>query len=140
MELLVVIGTIVVLIGLLLPAVQKVREAASRARCGNNLKQLGLAFHQYHDASGRFPAAHAGASAAFPTVYTSLLPYVEHGQQNPSAPVPVPLFLCPSHRGPEVGPRADYGAARHPDHHTGVPLDWWSILDGRTSFEAPEVV
>ena len=77
-ELLVVIAIIGVLIALLLPAVQAAREAARRITCTNNIRQIGLATHNFHDANNRFPGAMENSTTGF-SVFGQILPYVEQG-------------------------------------------------------------
>ncbi|MDY3554021.1 DUF1559 domain-containing protein [Gemmata sp. JC717] len=116
-ELLVVIAIIAILIGLLLPAVQKVREAAARMSCQNNIKQLAIAIHSYHDAVGQFPTSGAPGYVDNNSVNTQnwswlvkILPYIEQDNlfratgaptavvnANPTAvQTTVKTFLCPS--------------------------------------------
>jgi prepilin-type N-terminal cleavage/methylation domain-containing protein/prepilin-type processing-associated H-X9-DG protein len=135
-ELLVVIAIIAVLLGLLIPTVQKVREAASRCRCANNLKQLGLAMHNYHDAMGTFPPPYVNKggsylNSGFPFTHgwaPFLLPYLEQQplyglyrrdlpqyapENGPVIATQLKVFQCPS--APEqdryftMGPFAYFG-------------------------------
>jgi len=112
-ELLVVIAIISVLVGLLLPAVQKARESASRIKCANNLKQIGLAMHNYHDAHKRLPPSRLSIGES-PSWAWEILPQLEHENLYRLWPIgtlifkvdpvalqtPVPTYFCPTRRKP----------------------------------------
>jgi prepilin-type N-terminal cleavage/methylation domain-containing protein/prepilin-type processing-associated H-X9-DG protein len=148
-ELLVVIAIIAVLIGLLLPAVQKVREAASRITCSNNLKQLGLAIHNYNSTYGKLPAAYSLLSApdldpnamfagrrVGLSLHANLLPYIEqdniYRQLNPNVSEFDTVNIPPN--GPHSGPNTTYATVVKtylcPSNPTPATLDYYNACWG----------
>ncbi len=148
-ELLVVVAIIAVLIGLLLPAVQKVREAANRLKCGNNGKQIALAVHNYESTHGVFPPAmYHGPGTVFQnnngswSVHGRILPYLEQAnayvrvnletawdaQGNTGVPTTrIPVYVCPSEINDRV--RTNNGAPYVYPQTYGFNFGSWFVYD-----------
>lgn len=135
-ELLVVIAIIAILIALLLPAVQQAREAARRTQCKNNMKQIGLAIHNYHDVYLQFPNANSGgmnmSSLSGSSLFTSILPLIDQanayqqydftkGNTDPNNQAVVgqqlPFYLCPSAPTRRAVPGCDEDNGRAPGNY-----------------------
>jgi prepilin-type N-terminal cleavage/methylation domain-containing protein/prepilin-type processing-associated H-X9-DG protein len=107
-ELLVVIAIIAILVALLLPAVQQAREAARRTQCKNNLKQIALAIHNYHDTANMFPPGYIFAPLSPPinmstrSLFTLILPYIEQTNLYNSIDSSVPMFNGPTGYNPTI--------------------------------------
>lgn len=149
-ELLVVIAIIAILIGLLLPAVQKVREAAARAQCQNNLKQIGLACHGYHDVNGMLPAGQDAANRT--SALSHMLPYIEQDNvfrlidftqpiTSPANDVPrnqeIKIFRCPSD---VENPLPSHGAPTNYMANKGNGIVWLGTFGPNVGMPAPDGV
>ncbi len=145
-ELLVVIAIIGILVGLLLPAVQSAREAARRMSCSNNLKQMGLAVHGFHDVHRGLPPQATytiGGTFSGYSIHARILPFVEQGNiydkidfalgyaaQPEICRTRVPLYLCPSDGRDES--RVDGGVTFYPTNY-GFNIGTWLGLDQQTA-------
>jgi len=146
-ELLVVIAIIAILIALLVPAVQKVREAAARTQCTNNLKQFALALHNYHDANKTFPSGRDSKSIS---THAYLLPYMEQDaifksinftvSYNNAANAfaraqQVPIFVCPSDTRTLTVPTGWAGTSYRANQGSGVL--WGAVGSGSNAGMPP---